>query len=696
MIKYIRKNTWSIVALITLVLFTGFLSNNLLAEDSDDIQWSVTLNFMETSGKTGQSLLGEALNASDGKDGYDVPIPGDPPGGCRISVYFTTSFQYPHENLMEEIKHYSNSNIYKVWNLSVDWIPCGDDQGTNVTISWDIDELYNSEYDFITLKRKGQLNGTWYTASDMLSKNNFSYSHEYITTGSTVLWFLEDKFKIICENYNTPPDIPSEPNGETFGYHGSLYTYSTTTSDPDEDQIYYMFNWDDSNVLEWIGPFNSEEIVSIDHIWEMPGTYNISVKAMDVHGYETNWSPSITVVMDNRPPDTPHDPSPVNGSNDVDSGTTLTWMGDDPDEGDVVLYDIYFGNKISPSKIVSNQSSTFFNPSLNSDTNYYWKIVSWDGYDESTSGPLWSFATGSFDGDDDDSGGGDDDYIPPVNQPPVADASASDTFGFVGSLLTFNGSLSSDPDGYITSWSWDFGDGVTKSGEVTTHDYSENGTYLVRLAVKDNNGGADNDTIYVVIGVANNPPYTPIVNGVTSGSAYTYYNYSAMSTDSDNDSISYTFDWGDGATNISDFLPNGTKYVIMHEWTEAGVYTVNVTASDGATISKKVKMVVLIDAEYVLDLGYLLDIDGDGIYDSFFSNITKIKTSVKQDGENYLIDINGDGNWNYNYDPTDGSVTSVEKEKETTGNNSIFPTEILLVMCMVLIIIFVAIYFYKK
>ena len=265
--------------------------------------------------------------------------------------------------------------------------------------------------------------------------------------------------------------------------------------------------------------------------------------------------------------------------------------------------------------------------------------------------------------DDDDSSGGDDDddYIPPVNQPPVADASASDTFGVVGTVLAFNGSLSSDPDGYITSWLWDFGDGASKSGEITTHYYSENGTYLVRLTVKDDNGGTDNDTFYVVIGVANNPPLTPIVNGVTSGSAYTYYNYSVMSTDLDNNSLSYKFDWGDGAINTSDFLPNGTKYTIKHAWTEAGVYIVNVTVSDGMAISKKVNIVVLIDAEYVLDLGYLFDIDRDGVYDFFYSNNSGTETAVDLNENGvYLLDINEDGKWDYFYDSISGTLSSYE------------------------------------
>ncbi len=290
--------------------------------------------------------------------------------------------------------------------------------------------------------------------------------------------------------------------------------------------------------------------------------------------------------------------------------------------------------------------------------------------------------------DDDDTSGGDDDddYVPPVNQPPVANVSASDTFGFVGSHITFDGSLSSDSDGYITSWSWDFGDGTTGDGEITTHDYSKNGTYAVKLTVTDDNDAADTDTISVVIGTANNPPSTPIVNGVTSGNADTKYTYTAISTDKDNDSISYTFNWGDSTTNISDFLPNETTYVTIHEWAKAGIYTINVTAADSETTSKKVKMVVLIDVEYVAELGYLLDIDGDGVYDLFYSNITGVETTVDvKENETYLIDSNDGDKWDYCYDSLSGTL-SPYKTKEMPSDDS-WKSLILPLVAIVLIIV---------
>src|SRR3990172_4509549 len=59
----------------------------------------------------------------------------------------------------------------------------------------------------------------------------------------------------------------------------------------------------------------------------------------------------------------------------------------------------------------------------------------------------------------------------PGNQPPVADA-GPDQSGVVGQTLTFNGNASSDPNGYLVSYTWDFGDGGFASGAVVTPAYS--------------------------------------------------------------------------------------------------------------------------------------------------------------------------------------------------------------------------------
>lgn len=56
----------------------------------------------------------------------------------------------------------------------------------------------------------------------------------------------------------------------------------------------------------------------------------------------------------------------------------------------------------------------------------------------------------------------------------------------VDTIITFNASASYDPNGYIISYHWEFGDGTNGAGITVEHSYAEAGYYNVRLMVTDN------------------------------------------------------------------------------------------------------------------------------------------------------------------------------------------------------------------
>lgn len=140
--------------------------------------------------------------------------------------------------------------------------------------------------------------------------------------------------------------------------------------------------------------------------------------------------------------------------------------------------------------------------------------------------------------------------------------------------------LSYDPDGYITKYSWDFGDGAIGGGETTTHSYTCSGTYNVTLNISDDEGATDEDTINVVIVKANSPPTKPIVDGPTSGKAGEVYDYTFVATDPDGDDISYMIKWDDECTEVSVHLPSGQGITRNHTWSKKGTYTIRVIARD--------------------------------------------------------------------------------------------------------------------
>lgn len=88
-----------------------------------------------------------------------------------------------------------------------------------------------------------------------------------------------------------------------------------------------------------------------------------------------------------------------------------------------------------------------------------------------------------------------------ANTPPTADAGDPHTamMGKGQAFVTLDGSGSSDPDGTITTFEWDFGDGETDSGQSVTHGYSSTGTFEVTLTVADNCGATAEDKVEVTV-----------------------------------------------------------------------------------------------------------------------------------------------------------------------------------------------------
>ncbi|MCK6629761.1 MAG: PKD domain-containing protein [Anaerolineae bacterium] len=88
-----------------------------------------------------------------------------------------------------------------------------------------------------------------------------------------------------------------------------------------------------------------------------------------------------------------------------------------------------------------------------------------------------------------------------ANTPPTADAGdpATAMMGKGQAFVTFDGSSSSDADGTIYTYEWDFGDGETDSGQSVTHGYSSTGAFEVTLTVTDNCGATGEDRVQVTV-----------------------------------------------------------------------------------------------------------------------------------------------------------------------------------------------------
>lgn len=74
------------------------------------------------------------------------------------------------------------------------------------------------------------------------------------------------------------------------------------------------------------------------------------------------------------------------------------------------------------------------------------------------------------------------------NKGPIPAISVAKTDVKTGELVTFNALKSKDPDGQITKYEWNFGDGTTDNGVIIDHVFKKSGDYLVTLKTTDDKG----------------------------------------------------------------------------------------------------------------------------------------------------------------------------------------------------------------
>ncbi len=155
---------------------------------------------------------------------------------------------------------------------------------------------------------------------------------------------------------------------------------------------------------------------------------------------------------------------------------------------------------------------------------------------------------------------------------------ASFTAGVQDLTATVDGHSSIDPDGAISSYRWDFGDGSTATGATATRTYTRAGTYTVRLTVTDAAGATGTTERQVT--VVEPPNKAPTAAFTSNSSGLTAAVDASGSTDADGTVASYTWAWGDSTAN-------GTGATASHTYATPGTYqvTLTVTDDDGATAS---------------------------------------------------------------------------------------------------------------
>ena len=160
---------------------------------------------------------------------------------------------------------------------------------------------------------------------------------------------------------------------------------------------------------------------------------------------------------------------------------------------------------------------------------------------------------------------------------PLASVRATPTAGDAPLTVEFSAGAVDGTLGTL-SYAWDFADGSTGTGVVTTHTYAAAGDYLVKLTVTNNLGDSGQAT--VLVQVAAQLPTARMTLNATAGPAPLSVSFDAStSTDPDGQIVSYAWDFGDGGT--------ATGVAVTHVYNTPGSYVAKVTVTDnsGATSS---------------------------------------------------------------------------------------------------------------
>ncbi|HKZ47298.1 MAG TPA: PKD domain-containing protein, partial [Thermoplasmata archaeon] len=167
------------------------------------------------------------------------------------------------------------------------------------------------------------------------------------------------------------------------------------------------------------------------------------------------------------------------------------------------------------------------------------------------------------------------------NLGPVAVISVTPgTTGFIGTLFTFNATASSDSDGTVVSYVWDFGNFSLGTGPVVNHTFAVTGTHVVTLTVTDDDNATDLATVTITI--ANR---APLINGSTPATPVTLgaldaddgLAFDVQASDPDGDPLTYLW--------RLDGVPVGgdsRSYLFQRG---IGPYRLNVTVSDGNLVA---------------------------------------------------------------------------------------------------------------
>lgn len=248
----------------------------------------ITTEFFKQYGTEGHDILGDAYSQTLTEYIYHFRTVGDPDSPWD-SVHRKTVEQWVLlGDPSLKIGGYESSN-----DLSIKVSGSGDADGKPgssinlqavaleepISYSWDLDN--DGEYNDATGKsitEKWNEPGVYYVSVKAIYNSG------------------EKIYQTIVDIENVAPNKPSKPSGITTIRTDVEYTYKSTASDQNSNEIYYLFDWGDGE-FGYSGPHKSGETGIASHIWTEKGEYEIKVSAFNNDAKFSEWSEPLTVSI---------------------------------------------------------------------------------------------------------------------------------------------------------------------------------------------------------------------------------------------------------------------------------------------------------------------------------------------------------------------------------------------------------------
>ncbi|MCX6650448.1 MAG: PKD domain-containing protein [Methanomassiliicoccales archaeon] len=392
----------------------------------------------------------------------------------------------------------------------------------------------------------GIANWTWDLGDGTLAYGS-QVSHRYSVKGPIIVELIVTDHKGLNSTCDRDLNIVNYAPTSDFSYSptqpcsGDLVHFTDHSSDADGGVVTWSWSFGDGT---------TSDVASPNHAFRLNGDYTVTLTVLDADGGTSTRSRNVPV-------------------GNMAPTAAFSW---------------------SPSSIYSLDQVTFTDGSTDSDGSIASRTWSFgDGQSGTGSSVVHRYARlGTYQVtltvvDDNGASSTTSKSLTVLNSPPTA------SFVCTGTVLSlievhFN-DTSSDREGTLDHWSWDFGDGNGSTASSPVHAYALPGEYLVVLTVTDQNGASRSASRTVV--VLNRPPEASIISPEGEHWSLDLIELQATGSDVDGTIASYNWDFGDGST--------GEGETVEHAYSSPGNYTVALTCVDdvGGSATAEATVVVL-------------------------------------------------------------------------------------------------------